>query len=87
MATYTDLEGDWSMLNQEIQEWTATGKFRFYYYCEYMSYRVTGAAAGVILGDVTHSKSRFVCPSHSDFVGYLLLIINSLMAQIMICNV
>lgn len=33
MATYTDLEGDWSMLNQEIQEWTATGKF-LYYYCE-----------------------------------------------------
>lgn len=27
MATYTDLEGDWSMLNQEIHEWTATGKF------------------------------------------------------------
>lgn len=27
MATYTDLEGDWSTLNQEIQEWTATGEF------------------------------------------------------------
>lgn len=26
MASYTDLEGDWATLNQEFQEWTATGK-------------------------------------------------------------